>query len=37
MSSRYARHELIPGWNQQQLADAKVVIVGMGALGNEVA
>lgn len=37
MSSLYARHELIPGWKQQQLADAKVVIVGMGALGNEVA
>ncbi|AFZ01308.1 HesA/MoeB/ThiF family protein [Calothrix sp. PCC 6303] len=37
MSSRFARHELIPGWNQQQLADARVIIVGMGALGNEVA
>jgi len=37
MSSRYARHELMPGWNQQKLADAKVIIVGMGALGNEVA
>ncbi|MBO3459556.1 ThiF family adenylyltransferase [Aetokthonos hydrillicola Thurmond2011] len=36
MSSRYARHELIPGWSQQKLADAKVIIVGMGALGNEV-
>jgi molybdopterin/thiamine biosynthesis adenylyltransferase len=37
MSSRYARHELIPGWSQQQLADARVIIFGMGALGNEVA
>ncbi|OUL34973.1 hypothetical protein BV372_12765 [Nostoc sp. T09] len=37
MSSRYARHELMPGWNQQQLANAKVIIFGMGALGNEVA
>jgi len=37
MSSRYARHELIPGWNQQKLADARVIIIGIGALGNEVA
>ncbi len=37
MSSRYARHELIPGWSQQQLANARVIIFGMGALGNEVA
>ncbi|NEO46507.1 MAG: ThiF family adenylyltransferase [Moorea sp. SIO4A3] len=37
MANRYARHDLIPGWNQQHLADATVVIVGMGALGNEVA
>ncbi len=37
MNSRYARHELIPGWSQQKLTDAKVIIFGMGALGNEVA
>ncbi|MGK7874144.1 MAG: ThiF family adenylyltransferase [Xenococcaceae cyanobacterium] len=37
MSNRYARHHLIPGWNQQNLAEATVVIFGMGALGNEVA
>lgn len=37
MSSRYARHELIPDWSQQKLANARVIIFGMGALGNEVA
>ena len=37
MSNRYARHELIPGWKQQNLAEARVIIFGMGALGNEVA
>jgi molybdopterin-synthase adenylyltransferase len=36
MDDRYLRHYLIPDWNQQKLADASVVIVGMGALGNEV-
>ncbi len=33
---RFARH-LLPGWNQQRLADATAVIAGIGALGNEVA
>jgi molybdopterin/thiamine biosynthesis adenylyltransferase len=37
MSNRYARHSLIPGWNQQDLGSATVIILGMGALGNEVA
>ncbi|MEM7578393.1 MAG: ThiF family adenylyltransferase [Cyanobacteria bacterium P01_A01_bin.80] len=37
MNNRYIRHELIPGWNQKYLSDAKVIIFGMGALGNEVA
>jgi len=34
---RYARHELIPGWRQDRLADATAVVAGVGALGNEVA
>ncbi len=34
--TRYSRHNLIPGWNQQRLASAKVLVVGAGALGNEV-
>jgi molybdopterin/thiamine biosynthesis adenylyltransferase len=37
MSSRYDRQTLIPGWHQQSLTDAKVVIAGVGALGNEAA
>jgi len=36
MSDRYARHADIPGWDQDALAAARVVIAGMGALGNEV-
>jgi molybdopterin/thiamine biosynthesis adenylyltransferase len=35
--TRYARHELIPGWQQDRLAAATAVVVGVGALGNEVA
>lgn len=35
--ARYARHTLIPGWDQRALADATVVLVGAGALGNTVA
>lgn len=34
---RFARHELVPGWNQSRLGKASVVIVGAGALGNVVA
>jgi molybdopterin/thiamine biosynthesis adenylyltransferase len=37
MSDRYARHRQIPGWDQARIADAQVVIVGVGALGTEVA
>lgn len=33
---RYARHSLIPNWKQERLAEAKVAVVGCGALGNEV-
>jgi adenylyltransferase/sulfurtransferase len=36
-SGRYARHALIPGWSQQALSAASVVIVGVGAIGSEVA
>ena len=37
MTNRFARHAGIPGWDQDALAAARVVIVGLGALGNEVA
>ena len=33
---RFARHDLIPGWEQPQLTAASVIVMGMGALGNEV-
>lgn len=34
--SRYARQELITWWDQQRLAEARVLVVGAGALGNEI-
>jgi molybdopterin/thiamine biosynthesis adenylyltransferase len=34
--SRYDRHNLIDWWNQDKLKSAKVLVVGAGALGNEV-
>lgn len=34
---RYARHRLIPGWQQGALSEATVIIIGVGALGNAVA
>lgn len=34
--ARYARHTLIPGWDQDRLGAAGVVVVGVGALGNVV-
>ncbi len=37
MSGRYARHALIDGWDQPRLATARVVILGVGALGSETA
>ncbi len=37
MDNRYARHTLISGWDQERLGAATVVIMGVGALGNEVA
>ncbi len=33
---RFSRFELIGWWDQQRLADAKVVVIGAGALGNEI-
>ena len=37
MIERFARHAGIPGWDQARLAAAQVVILGVGALGSEVA
>jgi molybdopterin/thiamine biosynthesis adenylyltransferase len=37
LEGRFDRHRLVPGWDQRRLADATAVVVGMGALGNEVA
>jgi molybdopterin-synthase adenylyltransferase len=34
---RFARQRIIPGWDQGRLAAATAVVVGVGALGNEVA
>ncbi|MBW3597932.1 MAG: ThiF family adenylyltransferase [Planctomycetes bacterium] len=33
---RYARFRLIAWWDQEKLAAAKIIVVGAGALGNEV-
>jgi adenylyltransferase/sulfurtransferase len=33
---RYSRHGLIDWWNQDKLTRANVLVVGAGALGNEV-
>lgn len=33
---RYARFESIPWWDQDRLRSAKVLVIGAGALGNEV-
>lgn len=35
-TDRYARHRLIDWWDQQRLHDARVMVVGAGAIGNEV-
>jgi hypothetical protein len=34
---RYARQQLIPGWDQARVAGATAVIIGVGAVGNEAA
>ena len=36
MVERYARLTLIPWWDQDRLRDAKALVVGAGALGNEI-
>jgi molybdopterin/thiamine biosynthesis adenylyltransferase len=36
MSQRYARHNLIDWFSQQQLAQTKAIVIGAGAVGNEV-
>ncbi|MCS6859241.1 MAG: ThiF family adenylyltransferase [Abditibacteriales bacterium] len=36
MQDRYARLRLISWWDQERLAQARVMVVGAGALGNEV-
>lgn len=33
---RYSRLRLIPWWDQEKLASARVMVVGAGALGNEI-
>ncbi len=35
-SDRYSRQRLISWWDQERLADSWVMVVGIGALGNEV-
>jgi molybdopterin-synthase adenylyltransferase len=35
-SERYQRHTLIPGFSQERLAAAHLLVVGAGAIGNEV-
>lgn len=37
IAERFSRHQHLPGWKQERLAEAKVIIMGMGALGNAVA
>lgn len=34
---RFDRHDLVPGWDQSRLAAATVVVVGVGALGSQLA
>lgn len=35
-NDRYSRLRLIPWWDQERLAGARVMVVGAGALGNEI-
>lgn len=34
-ADRYARQRLIPGWRQDRIAQARILVAGAGALGNE--
>ena len=36
MTERFIRHGGIPGWGRERLRSATVVVIGVGALGNEV-
>jgi adenylyltransferase/sulfurtransferase len=36
IEGRYHRLELIPWWDQNKLRDSKIMVVGAGALGNEI-
>jgi molybdopterin-synthase adenylyltransferase len=36
-ADRYARQRLTPGWSQDRLTRASAAVIGVGALGNEVA
>lgn len=36
-SSRYDRHHLLEGWDQERLTQSRVLVAGVGAVGNEVA
>jgi adenylyltransferase/sulfurtransferase len=35
-NDRYSRLKLIPWWDQEKLSRARVMVVGAGALGNEI-
>jgi len=35
-SSRYSRFDIIPWWNKNILQNSKVLVIGCGALGNEI-
>lgn len=37
MIDTYDRHRLVPGWSQPSLSQSTAVVIGVGALGNEVA
>ncbi len=36
MTDRYARHHLLEGWDQRRLTEARILVAGVGAVGNEV-
>jgi len=35
-SDRFARFRLIPWWDQSKISNAKILVIGAGALGNEI-
>lgn len=36
LEDRYSRQRLVPGWDQERLAKARIIVAGAGAIGNEV-